>query len=170
MKHLIFLITLLVVVIPAFAEPLSDRTGLVNKYEVQVSGKTYLIEVVANFDVSDLRYDNGKIILKIKSSLENNLGELQIPKNVTSGELNFVLDGKKIDAKVLQNEKISFVTIKFEGNGTHTLEITGPSAETQTNQPKVEKYTIFALVALVVGIGAASTFFFYLKRKQLFTK
>jgi hypothetical protein len=158
--------------VPVFAQPLSDKTGFRTSFDVVVDGKTFAVETVSNFDVRNLVFEDGKIVLDIWSSIENNFGEMQIPQNITKGTLQFYLDGQEIDAKVLKNERISFVTLEFTGNGTHTLEIMGESSATDLSET-VDKTTKFdqlmvvaAVVGIVVAVGAGSTIAFYIKRKK----
>jgi hypothetical protein len=155
---------------PVFGELLSDRTGLKSDFDVTVDDKTYVIETVANFDIRSVSFEDGKLVFKIVSSLKNNLGELQIPLNVTKGVLHFYIDGNETSPKVLQNQKISFVTLEFSGNGTHTLEVTSESAgETRSLPDNVKNSDQIAIIAAVVGIvvaiGVGSTIAFYMKRK-----
>jgi hypothetical protein len=158
--------------VPVFAQPLSDKTGFRTSFDVVVDGKTFAVETVSNFDVRNLVFEDDKIVLDIWSSIENNFGEIQIPQNITKGTLQFYLDGQEIDAKVLQNERISFVTLEFAGNGTHTLEIMGEASATDLSEA-VDKTTKFdqlmvvaAVVGIVVAVGAGSTLAFYIKRKK----
>jgi hypothetical protein len=158
--------------VPVFAQPLSDKTGFRTSFDVVVDGKTFAVETVSNFDVRNLVFEDGKIVLDIWSSIENNFGEMQIPQNITKGTLQFYLDGQEIDAKVLKNERISFVTLEFTGNGTHTLEIMGESSAIDLSET-VDKTTKFdqlmvvaAVVGIVVAVGAGSTIAFYIKRKK----
>jgi hypothetical protein len=96
---------------------------------------------------------------------------------MTQGDLQFFLDGTQITPKILKNEKISFVTMEFTGNGTHTLQVKSDFAE----QPQIEiiKTTdyvadenpddamiILAAVGIVVAGGAATTAAVYFKRKK----
>lgn len=174
MKVLLTLAILLIAT-PAFAQ-LSDKTGLRTTFDVEVRGKIFVIETIANFDVRDARFENGKIVLPLQSNIENNFGELQIPKNVTSGQLRLYLDGNEIDAKILQNERISFITLSFNGTGAHTLEVVGDY--TPVDQPKEvfvdragpadtnQLMTIISVVAIMIIAGAASTLAFYFKKKK----
>lgn len=160
---------------PVFAQSLSDRTGLSTSFDVQVGGNTFVIQSVANFDIQDVKFEEDKLIFEIKSSLADNLGELQIPQSMTSGQIKFYLDGNEMSPKVLQNEKITFVTLEFEGNGTHTIEITSdyvPTVE-ELGQPlkevTEEKFdqitTVIAVLGIAIVIGVGSTLAFYFKRK-----
>jgi len=157
---------------PVFAQPLSDKTGFKASFDVIVDGKEFAVETISNFDVRNLIFEDGKIVLDIWSSIENNFGEMQIPQNITKGTLQFYLDGQKIDAKVLQNNRISFVTLEFAGNGTHTLEIIGEesAADLPALPDKTTKFdqlmVIAAVVGIVVAVGAGSTIAFYVKRKK----
>lgn len=162
-----------------FAQPLSDRTGLSTSFDVVVDGKTFTIQSVANFDIRDMKFEEGKLIAEINSSLENNIGELQIPQNVTKGQLSFYLDGAEFSPKVLQNEKISFVTLEFKGNGTHTLEMTSeyvpahtgeaPQEPGQADQPGLDYddvTKIIAVVGIVAAVGVGSTLAYYYRSKK----
>jgi hypothetical protein len=170
-----FLIALLfsLIAVPVFAEPLSDRTGMSTSFDVRVDDKTFEVRSTANFDIQSVRFDNSTIILEIKSSIEYNLAEIQIPKNITSGQIRFYVDGEEIPAKILQNDKISFATLEFKGNGTHTLEITSDygssSDQPPTNDTPDENVdqilTIIAVVGIVVAVGAGSTSAYYFKTK-----
>lgn len=172
MKVLLTLAILLIAT-PAFAQ-LSDKTGLRTTFDVEVGGKIFVIETIANFDVRDARFENGKIVLPLQSNIENNFGELQIPKNVTSGQLRVYLDGDEIDAKILQNERISFITLSFNGTGAHTLEVVGDIPVAQPKEELVDStspadtnqfMTIISVVAIIIIAGAVSTFAFYFKKK-----
>lgn len=157
---------------PVFAQPLSDKTGFKASFDVVVDGKTFALETVSNFDVQNLTFEDGKLVLDIWSSIENNVGEIQIPQNVTKGTLQFYLDGQEIDPKVLQNERISFVTLEFAGNGTHTLEIIGETSAAEISEPPAEAakfdqlMVIASVIGIVVAVGAGSTIAFYVKRKK----
>ena len=170
MKSLL-LFSILLVLAPAFAEPISDRTGLKTSFDVSLDGKTYTIETVANFDIKQVDFEDGKLVFDIASSLKNNLAELQIPQNVTKGTIHFLLDGQEVSPKILKNDKISFVTLEFLGNGTHTLEITSDLGS-QPVMPSPEKEgfdpitTSAAVIGIVIAIGVGSTVAFYAKRKK----
>lgn len=173
MKFLLALVFALMVA-PVFAEPLSDRTGLSTSFDLKVDDKTFVLRTTANFDIQSAGFDDGRLVLQIKTSLEDNIGELQIPQNITQGQLKFYLDGSEIPAKVLQNEKISFVTLEFKGNGTHTLEMTsdyvpagfsGQPTTEETQQGPDHVMTVIAAVGIMAVAGIGSTAAFYFKRK-----
>jgi hypothetical protein len=176
LKFLIALFLSLILV-PVFAEPLSDRTGISASFDVSVDDKVFVVKSTANFDIRSIRFDNNTMVLDIKSSLENNLGELQIPQNITKGQIKFYLDGNEIPAKILQNEKISFVTLEFQGNGTHTLEVTSDYATGELVEQSGEQVPaegmevdnntmiIIAVVGIMIVAGVASTLAFYFKQK-----
>lgn len=171
MKLLLLLIPL--IISPVFAQPLSDMTGLKTRSDIVLDGKSFEIETVANFDVQSVVFENGKLIFHIISPLQNNFGELQIPQNLTKGNLNFYVDGKEIEAKILQNDRISFATVEFTGNGTHTLEITSDYLQTikstqeiTTNTEEFDQLTTIIVIAIIVSIvGVVSTMKFYIKKK-----
>jgi hypothetical protein len=137
-----------------------------------VGGEVFEVKTTANFDIRSVRLDEDRMVLEISSSIENNIGEMQIPKNVTDGQLKFYLDGEEIPAKILQNDRISFVTLEFAGNGTHMLEITSeqaPAVDQPSTDVSMEKpdqtLTVLAVIGIVVAIGAGSTAAYYFKTK-----
>lgn len=170
MKFLLILVLSLTVIVPAFAEPLSDRTGLKTKFDVDVGNSTYVIDTVANFVISDVVFDNDTLVFKISSGLNDNLVELQIPQNITRGAMHVYLDKEEVMPKILDSQKISFVTVSFAGNGTHVLEIKSdftlkvPESK-MTPEPPVNVAPIFVGVAIAaIGVGAL---LMYKKRKPV---
>lgn len=165
MKFLLLLLPLLV--LPAYAEPLSDKTGFKAGYDVVFDGRTYTIETISNFDIRKVSVEGGNLVFEISSSLQNNFGEMQIPRNVTSSNAKFFVDDTEIFPKVLQNDRIRFVTLEFAGNGTHTLTIVSEAAQ---SEPIVESigepvdYLMIIAPAIIIGVVAAITL--VLKKKK----
>ncbi len=120
--------------VPAFAQ-LSDKTGLNSRMYVDAGGQEFEILTTANFQVSDADFDlvSKTLRLSIISSLENNFGEITIPKTLLGGQLNLVLNGDKQSAKIRSNDNIWFITIEFNGTNTHTLEIIGTESISTNN-------------------------------------
>lgn len=155
--------------VPAFAEPLSDKTGLKTKFDVDVGEKTYVIETVANFNIDDVSFYNDTLVFQISSGLENNLLELQIPQNITRGQIHLFLNSQEVMPKILENQKISFLTLEFAGNGTHTLELKSdftltPEPEMTPGEP-VNMVAIF--VAGAIAAIVAGSIMMYKKRKPV---
>jgi len=171
LKFILFLILSLIVVVPAFAIPLSDKTGLKTKFDVDVGDKTYVIETVANFNIDDVAFYNDTLVFHISSGLENNLLELQIPQNMTKGDIHLFLNEQEVIPKVLANPQISFVALEFPGNGTHILKVKsdftlvpeGPKV-TQGDSADVTIFAIAAIGAVTGGI------ILYKKRKLKTTR
>ncbi|WP_268541661.1 hypothetical protein [Candidatus Nitrosotenuis cloacae] len=148
---------------PAYAEPLADKTGFKAGYDVVVDGRTYTIETISNFDIRKVSLEGGNLVFDISSSLQNNFGELQIPQNVTSGDAKFFVDGIEIFPKVLQNDRIRFVTLEFAGNGTHTLTVVGEAAQSEPIVESVDgpvDYILIVAPAIIIGAVAAITVVF----------
>jgi len=121
---------LLLVFTPAFGQLLGDKTGLVTRFDVQTSGYTYEIQTVSNFDVTDHEFDKDekRLTIFIKSGLENNLGEVIIPKILLGGNFTFYLNDLEFNPKIKSNEKISFVTLNFTGLGDNKIDIIATEA------------------------------------------
>lgn len=116
----------MMVSVPVFGQ-FSDKTGLNSRLYVDAGGQEFEVLTTANFQVSDAAFDldDKRLTLSITGSLEDNLGEITIPKKLLDGELDLVLDGAEYVPQVRSNDKIWFVTVEFNGTGMHTLEITG---------------------------------------------
>ncbi|MEE8383720.1 MAG: CFI-box-CTERM domain-containing protein [Nitrosopumilus sp.] len=125
MKLLLIPILLVLIVTPAFGEPLSDATGLINRLDVDAGGYTLEVKVVANFDVIDHEFDKDekRFTIFIVSSLENNLGEIIIPKILLDGNFTFYLNDIPYNQKIKSNDRISFITLNFTGVGNNKIDI-----------------------------------------------
>ena len=112
---------------PVYGQSLSDATGLVNRLDIQTSGKTFEIEVVSNFEVTDFDFnkDEKKLTIYIDSGLENNLGEIIIPNDLLKGDFTFYLNDEEISPKIKKKKKISFISLNFAGSGNNKLDIFG---------------------------------------------
>ncbi len=169
---------------PAFGQPLSDATGLVNRFDVETSGHTFEVKTVANFDIHDFDFDKDKkrLTLYIDSGLENNLGEIIMPQNLLGGNFTFYLNDQEFFPKIRSNEKISFVTLNFIGSGNNTLEIFGTTyLNGLTERDEIESsipdstplvtydygliYTIVLVVILIVG--GIGVIIFVVRRKKI---
>jgi hypothetical protein len=112
---------------PAFAAPLSDKTGLLNRLDVKTGGQEFEVETIANYDVTDFKFDEGqkRLTLYISSGLENNLGEVLMPKELLSGNFTFYLNDQPYSPNVRFNDRIYFITLNFTGSGDNKLDIIG---------------------------------------------
>ena len=128
----------IVVIAPAYGQLLSDATGLVNRFDVEMGGHTFEVQVVSNFNVIDFEYDEkSKLTLYIESGLENNLGEVIIPQQLLSGELIFYLDDEEFTPQINSSERVSFVTLEFVGTGKHTVEILEAESLSDSSTPEM---------------------------------
>jgi len=126
LKIILFVpLLLLLVFTPAFGQLLSDKTGLVTRFDVETIGHSYEVKTVANFDVIDHEFnkDEKRLTIFITSGLENNLGEIIIPKILLGGNFTFYLNDLEIEPKVKSNERISFITLNFTGVGNNKIDI-----------------------------------------------
>ena len=126
MKSFFFIsIFLLLILTPAFGQLLSDKTGLVNRLDVETSGYTFEIKTVSNFDVQEHEFDKDekRLTLFINSGLENNLGEILIPQSFLSGNFTFYLNDVEYNQKIRSSETISFITLNFTGTGNNKIDI-----------------------------------------------
>jgi hypothetical protein len=125
LKFNFLLLSLIVLVFtPAFGA-ISDATGLVNRFDIETGGHVFEITTTSNFDVSEIDFDKDqkKLTLHIVSSLENNLGELIIPRDLLSGNFTFNLNGQEYFPVVKSNDKIAFITMNFTGSGNNQVDV-----------------------------------------------
>ena len=153
MYPLFFLVILLLVIIPSAFGLISDRTGLNQDFTIETGGNTFTVDVTSNFNVEDVKFssDDNRLTFFINSGLENNLAEIQIPKNLINGNFTFMLNDQEIFPIVKTSEKISFITLEFEGSGKNKLDIIGT-----THLPEFSENTPLILFASIVVIIFAS--------------
>ena len=149
MYPLFFLVILLVIIPSAFGQ-ISDRTGLNQDFTIETGGYTFTVDVTSNFNVEDVKFssDDNRLTFFINSGLENNLAEIQIPKNLINGNFTFMLNDQEIFPIVKTSEKISFITVEFEGAGKNKLDIIGT-----THLPEFSEITpliLFAPLAVII--------------------
>lgn len=126
MKLFLFIpLLLFLITTPAFGQLLSDKTGLVNRLDIEIGGYTLEVKIVSNFDVIDHEFDKDekRLTIFINSGLENNLGEIIIPKILLDGNFTFYLNDMPYNQKIKSNDKISFITLNFTGVGNNKIDI-----------------------------------------------
>ena len=176
-------VALLFIVTPVYGSSLSDTTGLVNRLDVQTGGHAFEVKTTSNFDISTFEFDKDdkKLTLYISSGLENNLGEVILPRNLLGGNLTFYLNGQEYVPHVQTNENISFVTLNFTGIGDNTLDIIGTAylsglteiSEFDSPSPNIspsrfanlDEESIYIIMVLLI-IGVVGVIIFKIKRRK----
>lgn len=128
MKIIFFIIILCFVTVAQLAYGQQfDRAGLLNRFDIETGGYNFEVETVSNFDVTDYEFssEDKRLTFFISSNVQNNLVEIQIPKNLIDGNFTFYLNDQEIFPKIQASEKISFITAEFPGDGFHKLDIIG---------------------------------------------
>lgn len=127
MKSIFFLVVLLLVTCPVAFGQISDKTGFKQNFIIETGGYEFPVDVTSSFDVQRLEFssEDKRLTLHINSGVEQNLAEIQIPKNLTNGNFTFFLNDQEIYPIIQTNKKISFITLEFEGKGFHKLDIIG---------------------------------------------
>ena len=177
-------IALLFVITPVYGGSLSDTTGLVNRLDVQTGGHTFEVKITSNFDIPNFEFDKDekKLTLYMSSGLENNLGEVILPRNLLGGNLTFYLNGQEYVPHVQTNENISFVTLNFTGIGDNTLDVIGTAylsglteiSESDPPSPNVtpsrsaslDEDSIYIIMVLLIIGGVVGAIIFKIKRRK----
>ena len=139
---------------PAFAVQeeqdtiLLNNPGLLQKFDINTGGYDFEVQTTSNFDVQEVEFssDEKKLTLYIKSALENNLSEIQIPVNLINGNFTFFLNDQEYFPNVRTTERISLITAEFEGAGFHKLEIIGT-----TYLPEFSEVAPLVLATSLIG-------------------
>ena len=138
----IVLLLFLITIPSALAIPIAEKTGLKFSFPVSMDNDYLIVEGTANFDVKSIDFhdDSRELTLKIQSSLNDNLVEMTVPKNLfASEELTFTITSMalsltgasdspfttlEIIPKIIHyDDQMIFVTLEFKGIGTHHLTI-----------------------------------------------
>lgn len=173
MKLVLFIIIFISILVQPYSFGQSlDTPGLVNRLQIKTDGNVFEVKTVANFDIPDYQFngDEKRLSIIISSSVNNNLAEFEIPKNLINGNFTFYLNNEEISAKVKTNELISFITVEFPGKGLHKLDIIGTTYLSETNDIPKTSETEFTMIFLIAGIIAAAGIgvaVFFKKRKNI---
>lgn len=126
-----------------------DTPGLRQEFFVETGGYEFTVETTSNYDVEEVEFsvEEKKLTFYIKSGLQNNLGEMTIPVNLINGNFTFFLNDQEFFPVVKYGEEISFITVEFEGDGRHTLEIIGT-----TYLPEFSEIAPLVLATSLLGI------------------
>jgi len=150
LKLLFFVIIFVsVLFLPSAFGQISDKTGLVNRLPIETGGYNFEVVVTASFDIPRYEFnsDEKRLTIFITTTVKNNLGEFQIPINLINGNFTFYLDEEEVFPVVRSNEKISFITIEFPGNGLHKLDIIGT-----TYLPEFSEIAPLVLATSMLGV------------------
>ena len=144
----LLLIFLIIAVEPAFAQVL-DTPGLRQEFFVETGGYEFMVETTSNYNIEEveLSVEEKKLTFYINSGLQNNLGEIVIPVNLINGNFTFFLNDQEFFPKVKISETISFITVEFEGDGRHKLEVIGT-----TYLPEFSEIASLVLATSLLGI------------------
>ncbi|NND87138.1 MAG: hypothetical protein HKM23_07450 [Nitrosopumilus sp.] len=180
---IIFLISLVLLftIPPAYSQLLSDSTGLLNRLDVQTGGRSFEVETISNFDITNYEFnaDEKKLVIYINAGLEKSLTDILIPKSLLDGNFTFYLNDQELFPKVRSNEEISFVNMNFTGIGNHTLAIIGTSyldgltevdeseiMETEKLENKEKKGDSVVWLATAIIIALASILLIVILKKR----
>lgn len=125
----------------AYAQVLSDATGLVNRLGIATDSGIFEVVVTSNFDITDYGFSASekRLTLQTGSSLSNSIAEIVIPADLLSGDIDVYVDGVPQDVSAKSSDTVTFLVLRFErndgtgasgsdergGDGARTIEIVG---------------------------------------------
>lgn len=150
MKQIFSLIILSTFIIfPTFAQEFNP-TGLKQNFQIETGGYDFTVDIISSFNVESIEFssDDKRLTFYFNSGIKNNLAEIQIPTNLINGNFTFFLNNQEIFPAVKTNEKISFITLEFEGDGNHQLDIIGTTylPEFSTLAPMILTISLIGLI------------------------
>lgn len=150
MKQIFSLIIILsFLIFPAFAQEFNP-TGLKQNFQIETGGYDFTVDIISSFNVESIDFssDDKRLTFYFNSGIKNNLAEIQIPTNLINGNFTFFLNNQEIFPAVQTNEKISFITLEFEGDGNHQLDIIGTTylPEFSTLAPMILTISLIGLI------------------------
>lgn len=153
--QLLAIIIIAVMFLPPAFGAISEKTGLKKDFTIETSGYDFEVETVSNFNIQDVQFnrDDKKLTFNINSELENNFAEIQIPVNLINGNLTVFVNGQEIFPEIRKNDKISFIVLELEGNGTNTLEIIGT-----TYLPEFSSVTLIVMATAFATLALSRKF------------
>jgi hypothetical protein len=159
--NLLFVVIGLIIAFQYVESSALENPGLKNSFIINVNDKKYQIETVSNFEIVDVTYvkSDNKIKFDISSGAKNSLAEILIPKELSKDGFSFNLDGQDFTPTIKSNNQIYFVTIQFNGTGTHVFE----AKLNEEKSPTVDVIDsgssdiVFVYIGVAIAIGAATT-------------
>lgn len=150
MKNILSLIILLsFIIIPTYGQE-SNPTGLKQNFQIQTGGYDFTVDIISSFNVDSIDFssDEKRLTFYFNSGIINNLAEIQIPTNLINGNFTFFLNDQEIFPIVQANEKVSFITLEFEGNGNHQLDIIGTTYLPEFSElaPMILTISLFGII------------------------
>jgi len=152
LKFLACLILFPLIVVPTASGQFFDTPGLHQEFEIGTGGYNFSVEITSTFNVEEVEFsqEDKKLTLFISSGIKHNLGEIQIPTNLINGNFTFFLNEQEFYPKVKTSERISFITVEFQGDGKNKLEIIGTTYLPEFSEiaPIVLASSIFGLILI----------------------
>ena len=130
----------------------TNPTGLKQNFNIETGGYDFTVELISSFNVDEVEFssDEKRLSFYFNSGIKNNLAEILIPTNLINGNFTFFLNDQEIFPVVKTNNEISFITLEFEGDGNHKLDVIGT-----TYLPEFEQIAPMILTISLIGIIVA---------------
>ena len=118
--------------VPAFAQQITAPAGLNHpgiKWDWQISAGNYTFDVVtvSNYDMKNVTFNqiNKELIFTGNSTHDENIAEIEIPRNLIGGNLTVSQNEKLIPAIVISGTNSSTIMLKFNQTGLTKTSVMG---------------------------------------------
>jgi len=110
---------------PAFAD--FNHPGIKWEWKIKTANYTYIVTTVSNYDMKNvtLNSNNKELIFTGNSTHNDNIAEIEIPRNLIGGSLTIIQDGKQVSPIVINGTDSSTILLKFNQTGTTTTNVLG---------------------------------------------
>lgn len=104
-----------------------NHPGIRWGWPIKADQYTFLVNTTSNYDMTNVTFNKDTKTLTFlgNSSHTGNIVEIEIPKNLISGNFTIYQDGKQVSPIVLKNANLTTVMLTFNDSGGLKTDITG---------------------------------------------
>lgn len=104
-----------------------DHPGIKWAWPINTDNYTFLVNTTSNYDMKNVTFNKDTKTLTFlgNSSHTGNIAEIEIPKNLISGNFTIYQDGKQVSPIILKNANLTTVMLTFNDSGSVKTDIAG---------------------------------------------
>ena len=104
-----------------------NHPGIKWVWPVKADQYTFNVNTTTNYDMQNVTFNKDTKTLTFlgNSSHDENIAEIEIPKNLIGGNYTIYQDGKEVSPVVLKNGNLTTVILKFNDSGKVRTDVSG---------------------------------------------